>query len=160
MKATSFFPSIHPLRKTKATTTVTTILHPPSSGQLTASHKIKISCIQIVPTPWNSFSGTRVSVFVPPGAKQSSRSLLDCFFQINIFPKDLNPKQQPRLKSNTTQKFRSSVLRLLQFLQVLGMVQSMTVYSIAKCLFSHFVYIGLLVHINILKAWKHLQCSF
>lgn len=37
----------------------------------------------------------RDSVFVPPGAKQSSSSLLDCFFQINIFPKDLNPKQQP-----------------------------------------------------------------
>lgn len=51
------------------------------------------------------------------------------FFQINIFPKDLNPKQQPRFKSNTSQKFRSSVI---QHLQVLGMVQSVVVYSIAK----------------------------
>lgn len=70
-------------------------------------------------------------MFVPPGAKQSSSSLLDCFFQINIFPKDLNPKQQPRLESNTTQKFRSRS-SVIQLLQVLGMVQSMVVYSIAK----------------------------
>lgn len=77
----------------------------------------------------NVFSTERLSVFVSPGAKQSSSSLLDCFFQINIFPKDLNPKQQPRLKSNTTQTFRSIVSQLLQ---VLGMVQSVVVYSIAK----------------------------
>lgn len=107
-----------------------TIHCPPLSEHHTASHERK-KCAKVknlLPLR-NVLFAKRVSLFVPPKAKQSSSSLPDCFFQINIFPKDLNPKQQPQLKSNTTQKFRSSVIQLLQ---VLGMVQSMTVYSIAK----------------------------
>lgn len=80
------------------------------------------------------------------GPKQSSSSLLDCFFQINIFPKDLNPKQQPRLKSNTT-----------QLLQVLGMVQSEVVYSIAKMFTPTLCLYMASTHINVAKAWKYLQ---
>lgn len=80
------------------------------------------------------------------GPKQSTSSLLDCFFQINIFPKDLNPKQQPRLKSNTA-----------QFLQVLGTVQSELVYSIAKMFILTLCLYMASTHINVVLAWKYLQ---
>lgn len=80
------------------------------------------------------------------GPKQSTSSLLDCFFQINIFPKDLNPKQQPRLKSNSA-----------QFLQVLGTVQSELVYSIAKMFILTLCLYMASTHINVARAWKYLQ---
>lgn len=115
----SVFSFIHALRKR--------IIHcPPPCGQLTASlkrEKLNFTAF------WSVFYRKRLSEFVPPWAKQSSGSLPDCFSQINIFPKDLYPKQQPRLKSNTTQTFGSSIV---QRLQVLGTLQSVVVYSIAK----------------------------
>lgn len=59
------------------------------------------------------------------------------FFQINIFPKDLNLKHQPQLKSNTTQTFRSSVFTQCVCVSSCcrckaRQVQSVVVYSIAK----------------------------
>lgn len=77
------------------------------------------------------FYKTDFRCLYPQGPNKAAVLCSTVFFfpQINIFPKDLNPKQQPRFKSNTSQKFRS---RVIQHLQVLGMVQSVVVYSIAK----------------------------
>lgn len=119
---------------------------PPTRGQLTASHKRggkKIRFHSLLKCVFPLFDSQRLNL---AGPKQSTSSLLDCFFQINIFPKDLNPKQQPRLKSNTT-----------QFLQVLGTVQSELVYSIAKMFTRTLCLYTASTHINVARAWKYLQ---
>lgn len=119
---------------------------PPTCGQLTAAHERggkKIRFHSLLKCVFPLFDSQRLNL---AGPKQSTSSLLDCFFQINIFPKDLNPKQQPRLKSNSA-----------QFLQVLGTVQSKLVYSIAKMFILTLCLCMASTHINVARAWKYLQ---